>query len=84
MRCCTEQVAVGVGDQVAIRSGTVGAVEADQGGRRASVAGGGLGDLEYRAEAVRPAACCCAEQVAVGISDQTADRTGTVCAIEAD
>ena len=29
--CCAEQVAVGVGDQAALRIGTVGAVEADQG-----------------------------------------------------
>ena len=54
------------------RNGTVGAVEADQGSGGAGVAVGGLGDLEHRAIAVRPASGCCAEQVAVGVGDQTA------------
>ena len=31
------------------------------------------GDLEHRAVAVRPAAACRAEQVAVGVGDQAAD-----------
>ena len=54
----------------AVRIGTIGAVEADQGGGGAGVAAGGLGDLEHRAVAVRPAAGCRAEQVAVGVGDQ--------------
>jgi hypothetical protein len=69
---------MGVGDQAALRRiGTVGVVEADQGGRDAGVAGGGLGDLEHRAEAVRPALVGRAKQVAMGVGDQAA-RQGTV------
>ena len=88
--CRAEQVAVGIGDQAAVRYCTVGAVEVEQGSGGAGVAVGGLGDLEHRAVArrvgvvVRPAEYCCAEQVAVGISDQGADRKGTVGTIEAD
>jgi hypothetical protein len=81
---CAEQVAVGVGDQGALRIKTVGAVEVDQGGGGAGVAVGGLGDFEYRADVVRPAECRCAEQVAVGISDQAAERIVTVGVVEAD
>ena len=52
----------------------VGAVEADQRGRRAGVAGAGVGDLEHRAIAVRPARVCRAEQVPGGVGDQTGIR----------
>ena len=55
-----------------LRSGTVGAVEADQGDRGAGIAGGGLGNFEHGAVAVRPAPCRCAEQVPAGVGDQTA------------
>ena len=61
LRCRAEQVAVGVGDQVGLRSSTVGPVEADQRDWGAGVAVGGLGDLEHRAVAVRPAILRCAE-----------------------
>jgi hypothetical protein len=44
---------------------------------------GGLGDLEHRAGAVPPNFCC-AEQVAVGVSDQAAERIGTICVVEVD
>ena len=74
LRCRAEQVAVGVGDQAALRVSAVGAVEADQRGGRAGVAGGGLDDLEHRAAVVRPAVRCRAEQVAVGVGDQAAVR----------
>ena len=50
----------------------------------AGVAVGGLGDLEHRAvAAVRPAARCYAEQVAVGVGDE-AERKETVGAVETD
>ena len=81
---CAEQVAVGIRDQGAVRTLTVGAVEADQVGGGAGVAVSGLGDLKYRAVTVRPAALCCTEQVAVGVGDQAGHRLGTVRAIEAD
>src|SRR5262249_19097156 len=42
------------------------------------------GDLVHRAVAVRPAACRCAEQVAVGIGDKAAARLGTVGEVEVD
>src|SRR5262249_53704793 len=41
------------------------------------------GDLKYRAPAVRPAACCCAKQVAVSIGDQAGERQRTVGSVEA-
>ena len=70
---------MGISDQIAERIITLGqvevAVEADQGGRGAGVAGSGLGDLEYRAVAIRPAIRRCAEQVAVGVGDQAAAAT---------
>jgi hypothetical protein len=58
-----------IGDQAALRSATVGSVEVDQGRGVTGVAMGGLGNLEHRADAVRPAFQCRAEQVAVGIGD---------------
>jgi hypothetical protein len=44
----------------------------------------GLGDLEYRAVVVRPAAGRRAKEVAVGIGDQAGRRGGTVSAVEVD
>src|SRR5262249_58991677 len=90
--CRAEQVAVGVGDQAAVRIATIDSVdvEADQGGRSAGVAGSGLDDLENRTSVVvtnvvcRTTLGCRAEQVALGISNQTAERLGTVGSVEAD
>ncbi len=51
-----EQVAAGVGDQAGKGIRAIGAIEADQGGRRAGVAGRGGAvdlDLEHRAEPCR-------------------------------
>jgi hypothetical protein len=75
-----EKVAVGIGDQTALRQIVV-RVEADQRGGRAGVAGRGLDNLEHRPFVVRAAERGRAEQVAVGIGGQTAFRTS---AVEAD
>jgi hypothetical protein len=45
---------------------------------------GSLGDLEHRAVAVRPAACRCAKEVAVGVGNQAGNGYGTVGSVEAD
>jgi len=82
--CHAEQVAVGIGDQAGHRFYAVGAVEADQRGRRAGVTGRSLGDLEHRADADRPALICRPEQVAIGVGDQAGQWTGAVGAVEAD
>ena len=58
-----------IGDQVAIRFGTVGAVKTDQGGRRAGVAGG-VSAISNTVPRPFAPPLCCAEQVAVGIGDQ--------------
>src|SRR5262249_20063272 len=55
--CCAEQVAVGIGEQGALRGATVVSVEDDQGGGGAGVAVTGLGDLEHRADYADPAGC---------------------------
>ena len=79
-----EQVAVGVGDQAAVGCGTVGAVEADQGGGGAGVAVGGLGDLEHRAVAVRPRQVLSCRTGRRGRRRSGCRRIGTVGAVEAD
>src|SRR5262245_25402063 len=79
-----EQVAVSVGDQTSDRFSTVWTVEVDQSGGGAGVAVRGLGNLEHGAVAVGSAQGCRAEQVAVGISDQAAERKATVGAVKAD
>ncbi len=74
--CRAEQIAVGVGDQAALR-GCV-AVEVDQSCGGARVARGGkcavIDDLEYRTVAVRPAVLRRAEQVAVGVPSMPGRR----------
>ena len=82
--CRAEEVPGGVGDQTGNGFCPVGAIEADQCGRRAGVAAAGLGDLEHRAIAVRPAAACRAEEVPGGVGDQTGIRVCPVGAVEAD
>lgn len=51
--CRTEQVAVGVYDEAAVQTGTVGVVEAYQSDRGAGVAVGRIGNFEHRAGTVR-------------------------------
>src|SRR5262249_59323037 len=56
LRSRAEQVAAGISEQAfEHRLGTVSAVKADQGNGSTVIAAGGLGDLEHRAVAIRPA-----------------------------
>jgi hypothetical protein len=79
-----EKIAFRVRDQPTFRIGTLDGVgaKADQGGGGVGVAVGGLGDLERRAFAKRPANCCRAEQIASGVGDQPGSGRGTVRAVE--
>src|SRR5262249_9042055 len=52
--------------------------------RRLMVTEAAARELEPRAIAVRTAESCYAEQIAMGVSDQAAERFGTVAAVEAD
>ena len=65
-------------------SPAIGAVEADEGGRSGGVASSGLDDLEYCAEATRPAISCRAERVAIRVRDQAPRRVRAIRAVEAD
>ena len=78
--CRTEEVAVGVRDQRGRWLCAIGAIglgaEAVQNGKGASVAAGGLGDLEDRAFFIHSAECCRAEELAIGVGIKPA--TGCV------
>src|SRR5262249_37721265 len=77
--CGAEQVAVGVGDQAAVRTNSVAGVEiaeVDQGVE--SVGAIVVDEFEYRAINVRSIPLCGTEQVAVGVGDQAAVRKHSV------